>query len=138
MKKKYEETGSVKDKKRIGRPSILTKRNERTIIRRIMSNDCTTAVDVKRSLKVNEKIEVSANTIRRVLKRNGLRSRVKQKKPLLSKKHRKSRLTFAKKYQHWTVEDWKKVVWSDESKFQIFESDGRSYYWKKPGKQLQN
>ena len=63
LKKKYEETGSVKDKKRIGHPSILTKRNERTIIRRIMSNDCTTAVDVKRSLKVNEKIEVSANII---------------------------------------------------------------------------
>ncbi|GES88198.1 IS630 family transposase [Rhizophagus clarus] len=80
LKKKYEETGSVK----------------------VMSNDCTTAVDVKRSLKVNEKIEVSANTIHRVLKRNGFRSRVKQKKPLLSKKHHKTRLTFAKKYQHWT------------------------------------
>ncbi|GES94169.1 IS630 family transposase [Rhizophagus clarus] len=112
--------------------------NHTSILRLKKNNDCTTAVDVKRSLKGNEKIEVNANTIRRVLKRNGLHSRVKQKKPLLSKKHRKIRLTFAKKYQHWTVEDWKKVVWSDESKFQIFGSDGRSYCWKKPGKQLQS
>ncbi|CAB5356751.1 unnamed protein product [Rhizophagus irregularis] len=59
-----------------------------------MVNECSTAVDVQKSLKVNEKIEVSANTIRRTLKRNGLNSR--------------------------TVEDWKKVIWSDESKFQIF------------------
>jgi hypothetical protein len=28
LKKKYEETGSVKDKKRIGRPSILNEMNE--------------------------------------------------------------------------------------------------------------
>ncbi|CAG8623820.1 uncharacterized protein OCT59_003113 [Rhizophagus irregularis] len=67
-----------------------------------MVNECSTAVDVQKSLKVNEKIEISANTIRRTLKRNGLNSR--------------------------TVEDWKKVIWSDESKFQIFGSDGRSIF----------
>lgn len=81
LKKKYKETGSVKNKKRIGRLFILTKQNERTIIWWIMSNDYITAIDVKRLLKVNEKIEVSTNTICRVLKRNGLYSRAKQKKP---------------------------------------------------------
>ena len=29
------------------------------------------------------------------------------------------------------MSDWNKVVWSDESKFQIFGSDGRAYCWKK-------
>jgi hypothetical protein len=27
-------------------------------------------------------------------------------------------MAFALKYQGWTVSDWKKVVWSDESKVQ--------------------
>jgi hypothetical protein len=55
--------------------------------------------------------------IRRILKMIGLNARAKQKKPFLSKKHRKLRLKFAKSCRNWTVEDWHKVIWSDETKF---------------------
>lgn len=34
---------------------------------------------------------------------------------------------------NWTVEDWKRVIFSDESKFQLFRSDGREYCYIKPG-----
>lgn len=34
------------------------------------------------------------------------------------------------------MDDWKKIVWSDESKFQLFGSDGRKYCWKKPGEAI--
>ena len=51
---------------------------------------------------------------------------VKKKKPLLSKRYKKNRLAFALKYQHWTVEDWKRVIWSD----------GQEYVWKKKGEGL--
>jgi len=61
---------------------------------------------------------------------------VKKKKPLLTKQHRQSRLAFAKKYKDWTIEDWRRVVWSDESKFQLFGSDGRQWYWKKTNESL--
>jgi len=87
LKRKYDETGTVQNKPLKGRPRLLTERDERKIVRKIMVNECSTAVDVQKSLKVNEKIEVNANTIRRTLKRNGLSSRVKRKKPLLSKTH---------------------------------------------------
>ena len=50
---------------------------------------------------------------------------MKKKKPFLSKKHRKARMDFALTHQHWTVEDWKKVVWSDETKINRLGSDGR-------------
>lgn len=138
LKKKYEETGSVKNKQVSGRPRKLTERDERTVVRLILKDECSTASEVQRSLKVHDNIEVSSNTVRRVLKRNGFVARVKRKKPLLSKTHRKTRLEFAEKYKHWTVEDWNKVVWSDESKFQIFGSDGRTYCWKKAGEKLQD
>ena len=136
LKRKYDETGTVQNKLLKGRPRLLTERDERKIVRKIMVNECSTAVDIQKSLKVNEKIEVNANTIRRTLKRNGLSSRVKRKKPLLSKTHWKKRLEFATKYKNWTVEDWKKVIWSDESKFQIFGSDGKKYCWKRDGELL--
>jgi DDE superfamily endonuclease len=31
------------------------------------------------------------------------------------------------------VEDWRRVVWSDETKINMFGSDGRYYCWRKPG-----
>jgi DDE superfamily endonuclease len=61
---------------------------------------------------------------------------VKKKVPLLSKKHRRDRLDFALAHQHWTVEDWKRVVWSDETKINRLGSDGRKWAWKKSGEGL--
>ena len=61
---------------------------------------------------------------------------VKKKKPLVSSGHKKKRLAFALKYQHWTVEDWKRVIWSDETKINRIGSDGQEYVWKKKGEGL--
>jgi hypothetical protein len=44
-------------------------------------------------------------------------SRVMAMKPLLTSKMMVKRLKFAKKYAHWTPEDWSKVMCSDESTF---------------------
>ena len=34
------------------------------------------------------------------------------------------------------MEDWKRVIWSDETKINIFGSDGHQYVWKKKGEPL--
>jgi hypothetical protein len=70
------------------------------------------------------------------LKVAGLKAVVKKKKPFLSQRHRKARMDFALAHQHWTVEDWKKVVWSDETKINRLGSDGRKWVWKKAGESL--
>jgi hypothetical protein len=41
-------------------------------------------------------------------------------------------------YADWTVEDWKRVIWSDETKINRFGSDGRKWCWKRPGDQLRS
>ena len=66
-------------------------------------------------------IETSQNTIhskafRRKLCKAGLKSLRKNKRPSLSLKDRTFRLRFARKYESWTVEDLKSVVWSDETR----------------------
>ncbi len=38
-------------------------------------------------------------------------------KPLISERSRKSRLQFANEHKDWTLEDWKKIYWSDECTF---------------------
>ncbi len=51
--------------------------------------------------------------------------------PLLSAKNRKQRLKFAHAHQNWTIEDWKNVAWSDESRFLLQHPDGRVRIWSK-------
>ena len=34
------------------------------------------------------------------------------------------------------MEDWKWVIWSDETRINCIESDGRKWVWKKPGEGL--
>ena len=57
---------------------------------------------------------------------------IKVKKPLLTAKHMKRRLAWSKKYQNWTTDDWRRVVFSDETKVNIWGSDGCKYYWSRP------
>ena len=45
-------------------------------------------------------------------------------------------MDFALAHQHWTIEDWKRVVWSDETKINRLGSDGRKWVWKKAGEGL--
>jgi len=61
---------------------------------------------------------------------------MKRKRPFLSKKHRKARMDFAIRHLDWTVEDWKRVIWSDETKINYMGSDGRKWTYKRVGEGL--
>jgi hypothetical protein len=93
-------------------------------------------VDVTKALRNVTNQPLSAQTVCNSLKVAGMKAVVKKKKPFLSKQHRKARLDFALTHQHWTMEDWKKVVWSDETKINRLGSDGRKWVWKKAGEGL--
>ncbi|KAG1276324.1 hypothetical protein G6F66_012569 [Rhizopus arrhizus] len=60
-------------------------------------------------------------------------ARRKKRQPLLTYNHRKQRLAWAKKYQNWSILQWHQVVFSDETKINIWGSDGCRYYWTQPG-----
>ena len=55
--------------------------------------------------------------------RLGYVARRPRKKSLLMKKMKEARLQWAKDHLHWGIEEWKYVLWSDESKFNLFSSD---------------
>jgi len=64
---------------------------------------------------------------RRRLLANGLRARVPRKKPYLNAKQRQKRLQWATEHLDWKLEDWEKIIWSDETRISIFGSDGIKY-----------
>ncbi len=74
---------------------------------------------------------ISEHTTHRTLKQMGYSSRIPHRVLLLSAKNRKRRLQFTQAHQNWTIEDWKNVAWSDESRFLLRHSDDRVRIWHK-------
>ncbi len=72
---------------------------------------------------------ISEHTTHRTLKQMGNSSRRPHRVPLLSAKNRKRRIQFIQAHQNWTIEDWKNIAWSDESRFLLQHSDGRIRIW---------
>lgn len=103
-------TFNARDRTRIHKRKT-TEYQDRILTRTAKANDDQAYRDIIYMSGIN----VSRNTLRRRLKEIGLYSRIRRQKPVLKPSHKAARLRWARKYQHWTVEDWKRVIWSDES-----------------------
>lgn len=119
-----------------GRKPALSKRLVAIMTRKIDSGELDNAVQVQKYLETYENVSVSAQTVRNALKKSGRKASPKVKKPLLQPRHVKQRLAFCRKYEHWTVDDWKRVLWSDETKVNRIGSDGRIWHYRQHGAPL--
>ena len=78
-------------------------------------------------------MKVSRSTIERVLHRGGLHARRPQKTPLLRKRHLKARLAFARGHMKEDPSFWSTILWSDETKLELFGHMDAEYVWRKKG-----
>lgn len=124
-------TGNPNRKTYSPREKKWTANDARQMKRWIYNGECSTAVDIARERDKLNLPKLGLTTIKRILKSQGLNGRVKVKKPLLTKRHRNLRLQFARKYKKWKVEDWRKVIFSDETRIKRISSDGKQYCWRR-------
>jgi transposase len=99
--------------------------------------DVMTATEAAKNLKA-EGTTVSPDTIRRFLKKGNFNASIKKDSLPLTAARKKTRLAWAKKYRSWTVDDWKRVIFSDETKINRLGSDGRRWTWVKKGEALRD
>lgn len=125
--RKYSELGSVQDKESSGHPKKSNVRQDRALIWASLGNRRLTAPQLKEEWKNLTGVEASVSTVKSRLIAAGLKGCVATKKPLLTKANRKARFEFAMRHRDWTDSQWKKVLWSDGSAFQIFNSAKRLY-----------
>ncbi|GBO31924.1 Transposable element Tc1 transposase, partial [Araneus ventricosus] len=76
-------------------------------------------------------------TVRNILRKYNFHGQVARKKPFLSKAHRRVRLEFAKSYIKMPLEFWNSVLFVEESKYNVFGSDGKQMVWRKPNSELE-
>ena len=62
---------------------------------------------------------MSENTVCKRLQLSGLLSLRAAKKPFNSPKNRKAGIEYTNVHRHWNINDWKRVLWSDEPKYNL-------------------
>lgn len=72
-----------------------------------------------RNLLGTRGIQVCSSTVRRYLLKAGRRARRPIRKQLLTERMKQKRLAWAECYKEWTTEDWRRVMFSDESHFLV-------------------
>lgn len=128
---------NVEDHSRSGRPPKLSEREKRKVVNIIKQNPKTSSTAIAAMLREDLGTDVHPITVRRVLKSAGYNARVARKKPFISKINKKKRIEFANEFVHKKLDFWDKVLFSDESKFNIFRSDGRVLVWRKPNTEFE-
>uniref|UniRef100_A0A671VMH4 Tc1-like transposase DDE domain-containing protein n=1 Tax=Sparus aurata TaxID=8175 RepID=A0A671VMH4_SPAAU len=129
---KWKKFGTTRTLPRPGRPAKLSNRGRRALVRQVKKNPKITVAELQRcSREMGESSTKSTNTA--ALHQSGLYGRVARRKPLLSARHMKARIEFAKKHMKDPQTMRNKILWSDKTKPERFGVNSKRYVWQKPG-----
>ncbi|KAF7670306.1 hypothetical protein LDENG_00272020 [Lucifuga dentata] len=120
---KWRKHGTVVNLPRSGRPTKITPRAHRRLIQEVTKEPRTTSKALQASL-ASVKVSVHDSTIRKRLGKNGIHGRV-------PRKNTKARLTFAKKHLDDPQDFWENILWTDETKVELFGRCASRYIWRK-------
>ncbi len=124
---KKEGTATI-SQRRPGRPRKLTPRQERLLMRRVKENQHASSLQLSKEVESQTGVTISRDTIQRTLQRNGM-------KPLLKPRHKKTRLEFARAHADKDEDYWDSILWSDETKINVFGTDGFKTVWRRKGEE---
>jgi len=110
-----------------GRRRKTTENQDRQIVRLVKKSPFMTSTDIKKELNLG----VSSRTVRNRLLASKLRARAARKTPFVSKRNIKKRKHFAKTYlelyNRRGLIIFKNILWSDETKINLFGPDSKHY-----------
>ncbi|KAJ1519178.1 hypothetical protein ONE63_011216 [Megalurothrips usitatus] len=135
------------------RKLIIKLHNECWSLRRIAANVALSDTDkrfIEREVKKNPRIgapkiaaelsergtTVSVATVRKTLRDANYHGRRARKKFWVSKVNREKRLKFAQEHQNTDQGVFDKTIFTDESKYNVFGSDGSIMVWRQPNAEL--
>ncbi|CEP06819.1 hypothetical protein [Parasitella parasitica] len=121
--------------KRSERPLKLSERDQRAAVRNFREQPFVSFVERAAKLK-DAGINIHPQTLSIYARRNGFGSYTPASLPTLKPAQFKKRRAWAQEKVSWTPEQWKSVIWSDKSKFNVNGSDGRIRVFRKEGERL--
>ncbi|KAG2456550.1 TCB1 transposase, partial [Polypterus senegalus] len=134
---KWRQFGIVATPPRSGRPAKMTPRAQCKVSNEVKKNPRVTAKDLKKSLELAN-ISVHESTTLKILNKKGAHGRTPRRKPLLSKKNNAELLKFVKEHLDIPQWYWENVLWSDETKTELFGRNKQNFTWRKKGTAYQH
>ncbi len=120
---------------RSGAPRKISPRGVKMITRTVSKNPRTTRGDLVNDLQ-RAGTKVTKATISNTLRRQGLKSCSARRVPLLKPVHVQARLKFAREHLDDPEEDWENVIWSDETKIELFGKNSTCRVWRRKNAEL--
>lgn len=130
--RKWKEQDSTVNRPRTGAPRKLSSRAVSRIVRFVEKHPRATRKELVQDLQTAD-IEVTPQTVSNALRQHGLRSCSARKVPLLKKTHVEARLKFANDHLYKPTSFWNNIIWSDETKIELFGLNSHRKVWRKKG-----
>ncbi|KAI4883239.1 hypothetical protein NFI96_003468, partial [Prochilodus magdalenae] len=130
--KKYKKFRTVENLRRCGRKPKVTPVLARRIVREVKKNPRITTKAILVNLD-SAGGDISRQTVQRTLHTAGFHRHRPRRTPLLQKRHTKARLTFANAHLDKEEDFWCSVLWSDETKIELFGHNDVCTIWRKKG-----
>ncbi len=103
-----------------GRKPKLNNRDLRSLRRHCIKNRHSSISDITTWAQDYFGKPLSSTTIRSYIHKCQLKLYCAKRKPYVNSVQKRRRLLWARRHQGWTITQWKRVLWSDESVFQVF------------------
>ncbi len=117
--KRFRETGEISVRKGQGRRPLLDARGLRALRRHCITHRHDSVIDITKWAQEYFQKPLSVNTIRRAICRCQLKRYHAKRKPYVNMVQKPCHVLWDKTHLKWTVSNWKSVLWSDKSKFDI-------------------
>jgi transposase len=123
IKTRYLRTCSALNGTRPGRPKKLSARDERLLVKSVREDPKKPFGHHKANLE-NAGVSICIKTLTKYLNDKGYHSFKAAHKLDLKPVHIEKRLAWTLNKVNWGLDDWKRVIWFDESKFNLVGNDG--------------
>lgn len=115
------------------RERVTTHREDRNLVRSALQNSARTARNIGDIHFAATGRRISTQTVRNRLHEAHLRSRVRAVRPQLTREHRRARLNFSRNHMLWDMNQWRHVLFTDESRYRLSHNDARVRAWRRRG-----
>ena len=134
--KRFREKGTLMNKRRSGRPTKISARTGRRLLKMVKENPRTKRSELQLLLEQSG-TSVSKCTVTNFLHRNSLKGCRPRKTPLLKKNHLDARIKYAKEHINKDSSFWKRILWSDETKLELFGHSSQQYVYREKNAEFQ-
>lgn len=125
---RLESTGTVSDRRHSGRKPTTTERTVRAICNEVRHDRCSTAREVCTSLQ----LPIGERRVQQILKKRLWKKGSGGRKPRLRPFDKQRRLNWCRQHVSWTSANWQRILFSDESRFELYNRKARRRVWKSP------